>query len=235
MHIARTLRRNAASAAAADAFAAVSPAPLLIRLTLSPPWVRAANANLLRHELERAAHGPTAAAVIHASGILGSDARALRRETPVERAKHYQSVTNLLRTLGAGELPTVAILDGMVSGAALGIGAHANACIVTERTRLSLPGPAYGFVPESFATYQLARLPAGLGAYVALTGAALTGQVLADQRFGYLDPYLPTCWLTYLLTGLSTDAPTHSLRSSWSLGWRRIRPSRRRCGTSSAS
>jgi len=35
-------------------------------------------------------------------------------------------------------------------------------------------------VPESFASYQLARLPSGLGAYLALTGAALTSQELVE-------------------------------------------------------
>lgn len=86
-----------------------------------------------------------------------------------------------MRTLGEGRLPCVAILDGCVSGGALGVGAHAAACVVTERTRLSLPGPTYGFVPEAFAAYQLARLPQpGLGSYLALSGATLTGPELAE-------------------------------------------------------
>ena len=50
---------------------------------------------------------------------------------------------------------------------------------MTERTRLALPGPTFGYVPESFASFQLAReLPDGVGAYLALTGAALTGAEL---------------------------------------------------------
>merc|ERR1719502_304528 len=53
-----------------------------------------------------------------------------------------------------------------------------SACVVTERTRLGLPGAAYGYVPESFSSYQLARLPQGVGAYLALTGAELSGPEL---------------------------------------------------------
>ena len=35
--------------------------------------------------------------------------------------------------------------------------AHAACGVVTERTRLALPGPTFGYVPESFASFQLAR------------------------------------------------------------------------------
>ena len=52
-----------------------------------------------------------------------------------------------------------------------------------KRTRASLPGPAHGFLSESFAAYQLTRLPEeyeGVGPYLMLTGASLTGQELFD-------------------------------------------------------
>jgi len=45
---------------------------------------------------------------------------------------------------------------------------------------MSLPGPAFGFVPESFASYQLARLPRGLGTYLALTGATLSAREMVE-------------------------------------------------------
>lgn len=150
------------------------------RVALGPSSLRAAELLAAQSELARAERGVVSTAVLHASGTSGSDVRALSRAPAVERAKHYQSIANLVRTLGIGKLPTIAVLDGSVTGAALGVGAHASACVVTERTRLSLPGPAYGFVPESFASYQLARLPGGLGAYLSLTGAALSGQELIE-------------------------------------------------------
>ena len=175
------MRRAAQSAGLMLSASVESLGPICKRLTLSPSSFRAADAIALQHELDACASRPTTAAVMHASGITGSDSRWLCRATPVERAKHFQSISNLLRTMGSGDLPTVAVMDGVVTGPTLGVGVHAIACVVTERTSMSLPGPAHGFVPESFATYQLARLqPAGLGAYLTLTGAALTGAEMME-------------------------------------------------------
>ena len=105
----------------------------------------------------------------------GSDLGQLRGAPQASRAEHFEQMAALLRQLGESSLPVVIALDGNVSGSAVGLGAHASGCVVTERTRMSLPGPAFGYVPESFANYQLARLPRGLGAYLSLTGASLTG------------------------------------------------------------
>lgn len=115
-------------------------------------------------------------AIIDASDTVGSDINALVAAAPTERATYYRNLAHLLRTLSESELPTVAVLDGCVSGGGIGIGAHANACVVTERTRASLPGATHGFVPEGFVAYQLSRLALpGVGAYLALTGASLSG------------------------------------------------------------
>ena len=95
--------------------------------------------------------------------LLGSDLDALQRALPVDRGKFFQSIANLCRSLSESPVPVAAVLDGNLSGCALGIAAHARFCVVTERTRLMLPGPEFGFVPESFAAFHLARLPAGLG------------------------------------------------------------------------
>ena len=120
-------------------------------------------------------------AVLYANDIVGSDIAALAAAPETERKEHFDEVAQLMRTLGEGALPCVAILDGCVSGGALGVGAHASACVVTERTRASLPGPSHGYVPEGFVSYQLSRLPhAGLGTYLALTGATLTGQEMVE-------------------------------------------------------
>ena len=148
----------------------------------TPHLAAAANASL--EAIREAAAGMHyKAAVIDASNITGSDVAALAAAPGEERASHYRDVAHLLRTLGEAELPSVAVLDGCVTGSTIGLGAHASICVVTERTRASLPGPAYGFLTESFAAYQLTRLPEeyqGVGAYLMLTGATLTGQELVD-------------------------------------------------------
>ena len=56
------------------------------------------------------------------------------------------------------QVPVVAMLDGNLQGPALGLAAHARFSVVTDRTRLLLAGPEYGFVTESFATYQACAL-----------------------------------------------------------------------------
>ena len=122
------------------------------RITLGPSSLRSSDVLAVQAELARAERGTVNTGVLHAGRSSGSNVRDLAQATAVERAKHFQIVANLMRTLGLSKLPTIAVLDGQATGIALGIGAHASACVVTERTRLSLPGPAFGFVPESFAS-----------------------------------------------------------------------------------
>jgi len=111
---------------------------------------------------------------------LGSDLALLHttESSPEERAQHFRSVADLVRQIGESHLPVVAAFGGPLSGCALGVVAHARHFIATERSRFALTGPAHGYVPESFALYQLARLPQAIGTYLALTGAALGGQEL---------------------------------------------------------
>ena len=84
-------------------------------------------------------------ALLNASGTIGSNVPDLIAR-PGSAAAHYTGLASLLSVVGQTSLPTVAVLDGLVSGGALGVGVHASACVVTERTRLCLPGPQYGFV-----------------------------------------------------------------------------------------
>jgi enoyl-CoA hydratase/carnithine racemase len=112
--------------------------------------------------------------------IAGSDVAALHADTAESRSDHFDSIAHLCRALGESQVPVVAMLDGNLQGPALGLAAHARFSVVTDRTRLLLAGPEFGFVPESFATHQLARLPSGLGAYLCLTGAALGGAELKE-------------------------------------------------------
>lgn len=84
--------------------------------------------------------------------------------------------------------PYVAIMDGIVMGGGVGISAHANTRVVTDRTRLAMPEVGIGFVPDVGGTHLLARVPDGLGAYAALTAASLNG---ADAiALGLADHYV---------------------------------------------
>ena len=142
----------------------------LLRASQPAALARAIREDSLRHNVR--------SLVVSAVDVTGSDVRALHA-APERAAEHFEALADAVVQVGAGALPVVATVDGAAAGPALGLLAHAACGVVTERTRLALPGPTFGYVPESFASFQLAReLPDGVGAYLALTGAALTGAEL---------------------------------------------------------
>lgn len=121
-------------------------------------------------------------ALMHASWTIGSRMQELAVCSQAAASAHFHDVASFIHTISEVPLPTVAVLDGVAVGGALGVGTHATACVVTERTRLCLPGPLHGFLSESFASQVLARLPVpGLGAYLMLTGASLTGPEMVEM------------------------------------------------------
>jgi len=71
--------------------------------------------------------------------------------------------------------PVVAFMDGIVFGGGVGISAHAQVRIVTQRSQVAMPETAIGLCPDVGALYLLARAPGLLGVHCALTGARLNG------------------------------------------------------------
>ncbi|KPM55441.1 3-hydroxyisobutyryl-CoA hydrolase [Frankia sp. R43] len=71
--------------------------------------------------------------------------------------------------------PYVVLMDGLVMGGGVGISAHGNVRVVTERTRLGMPEVGIGFVPDVGGTWLLARMPGESGTHVALTTGQLSG------------------------------------------------------------
>lgn len=68
----------------------------------------------------------------------------------------------------------IAVMDGVVMGGGVGISAHGNRRIVTERTRLAMPETSIGFIPDAGGTWLLSRA-GGAGIYLALSGASIGG------------------------------------------------------------
>lgn len=71
--------------------------------------------------------------------------------------------------IGRYPKPYVAIMDGIVMGGGIGISAHGNVRIVTERSSLAMPEVGIGFIPDVGGTYLLSRAPGELGTHIALT------------------------------------------------------------------
>lgn len=99
--------------------------------------------------------------------------------------------------------PYVAIMDGIVMGGGVGVSAHGDTRIVTDRTRLAMPEVGIGFVPDVGGTHLLARVPDELGTYAALTGGTLSG---ADAIvMGLADHYMPSEHLGSFRDAVVTD------------------------------
>ncbi len=70
--------------------------------------------------------------------------------------------------------PYIVLMDGIVMGGGVGISAHGNRRIVTERTRLAMPETGIGFIPDVGGSWLLTR-DGGAGLYIALSGAMVSG------------------------------------------------------------
>jgi enoyl-CoA hydratase len=91
--------------------------------------------------------------------------------------------------IGRFPKPYVALMDGIVMGGGVGVGAHGNVRIVTDTTKMAMPEVGIGFIPDVGGTYLLSRAPGALGLHAALTGAPFTG---ADAiALGFADHFLP--------------------------------------------
>ncbi len=85
--------------------------------------------------------------------------------------------------------PYVALMDGIVMGGGVGVGAHGSHRIVTDTTKMAMPEVGIGFIPDVGGTYILSRAPGLLGLHAALTGAPFAaGDAIA---MGFADHFVP--------------------------------------------
>jgi enoyl-CoA hydratase len=85
--------------------------------------------------------------------------------------------------------PYVALMDGIVMGGGVGVGAHASTRVVTDTTKMAMPEVGIGFVPDVGGTHILSRAPGNLGLHAALTGAPFSGSDAIAM--GFADHYMP--------------------------------------------
>ena len=91
--------------------------------------------------------------------------------------------------IGRFPKPYVSLMDGIVMGGGVGVGAHANIPVVTDRSKIAMPEVGIGFIPDVGGAYLLSRAPGALGLHAALTGAPFSG---ADAiALGFADHFVP--------------------------------------------
>lgn len=91
--------------------------------------------------------------------------------------------------IGRFPKPYVSLMDGIVMGGGVGVGAHANTRVVTDTSKVAMPEVGIGFIPDVGGAYLLSRAPGSLGLHAALTGAPFAG---ADAiALGFADHFVP--------------------------------------------
>ncbi len=118
--------------------------------------------------------------------------------------------------IGRFPKPYVSLMDGIVMGGGVGVGAHANTRVVTDTSKVAMPEVGIGFIPDVGGAYLLSRAPGSLGLHAALTGAPFSG---ADAiALGFADHFVPHDRLEALRqsiaeVGVDQAIATHAVES----------------------
>ncbi len=138
----------------------------------------------------------------------GGDVVSVRRGlmgTPEEAAvalDFFEREYVLDGLIGAYPKPVVSFMDGATMGGGIGIGAHADLRIVTERSKIAMPETKIGLFPDVGGLHLLANAPGEMGTHLALTSAVVTG---ADAvMLGIADVLVQSSRLPEILTGLES-------------------------------
>lgn len=107
--------------------------------------------------------------------------------------------------------PFVAFMDGVVLGGGIGVSAHANARIVTERTRFGMPEVGIGFAPDVGGNWLLAKSPGDLGTHLGLTGGM--GSAADAVEMGFADYFVCSDWLPALALVLESTPAREAINA----------------------
>lgn len=144
----------------------------------------------------------------------GGDVVALRQSALGDGSSARQFWSDEYRLnahIGRYRKPYVAVMDGIVMGGGVGVGAHGNVRVVTDKTKMGMPEVGIGFIPDVGGTYLLARTPGLLGLHAALTGAPFSG---ADTiALGFADHFVPHERLHDFTEAVITDGHEDALNS----------------------
>ena len=111
-----------------------------------------------------------------AGGDVKSLVMALRRDGTIVAARDYFTTEYFVDYLiHVYPKPILCWADGITMGGGIGIMNGASYRVVTERTVMAMPEIAIGLFPDVGGTYFLGRLPPGLGLFLGLTSARISG------------------------------------------------------------
>jgi enoyl-CoA hydratase len=142
----------------------------------------------------------------------GGDIRALYELPQSERGRYatfWREEYELDARIASFPKPYVAVMDGIVMGGGVGLSAHGNLRIVTERTRLAMPETGIGFIPDVGGTWLLTR-NGGLALYMALSGESVGAQDAISA--GLADVLVESESLPQLLSELGEVATMDDVR-----------------------
>lgn len=105
--------------------------------------------------------------------------------------------------------PVVALIHGFCMGGGVGLACHARHRIVAESARIAMPECAIGLVPDVGGTALLSAAPAGIGPWLALTGARL--EPLGAIAAGFADAFIPQVDWPAFCTALETGAVVETI------------------------
>ena len=149
----------------------------------------------------------------------GGDVQALRNSSlatpggPCVEAENFFAreyrLDYLIHTFGK---PIVVWGDGIVMGGGLGIFAGASHRVVTETSRFAMPEVSIGLYPDVGGSFFLNQMPAQVGRFLALTGAAFNA---ADALYvGIADVFIQRNQFDTVLAKLQGGVPaTHEAMS----------------------
>ncbi|HZX37147.1 MAG TPA: enoyl-CoA hydratase/isomerase family protein [Streptomyces sp.] len=171
---------------------------------LTHPMVRTIDAALAQWEPDES----VAVVVISGAGerglCAGGDIRAIHADAVAgtnASIDFWRDEYRLNARIARYSKPYVALMDGIVMGGGVGVSAHGDVRVVTERSAVAMPETGIGFVPDVGGTHLLAQAPGELGTHLALTGTAVGA---ADALLcGLADHFIPSSRLAEFTASLA--------------------------------
>ena len=186
-------------------------------VTLNRPAALNALTTAMRAAIARAFRPWSRDPEIYAVVVSSASERAfcaggdLREMTEWGRSRRAEAVKSLAEEYALNWLlecftkPSVSLIDGVVMGSGVGISLYGTHRVAGERYRFAMPETGIGLFPDDGVSWAFARMPDGIGMYLALTGRPL-GRADA-YRLGLATHCIPAKRFGEIRAGLADADP----------------------------